>query len=232
MRWNEVMTEGLDYDCSNCGEHIGKASELPKGEVSCPNCGDTINNPYGYVVSKGTDEKFGRLALTDVTVESGTTQATLKTSKGAVLGSLIQYGRDWADYDNGRWGAYCSAIKKSKKGFADKKKAVEWIVRQTRVAKKSQVSEAMGDPMIFGHTVPNWSHEDEEGDAAYYSDGSFASPAQVLQRDGQWEIWFHSEDNHFVNTAAEAETILKKYGNTEYEGWESFAPQRPHGMED
>ena len=232
MRWNEIMNEGLDYDCSNCGEHIGKASELPKGKVSCPNCGDSFNNPYGYESSRGSDEKFGRLAFTDVTNEEGCIQGVLKTSKGATLGSLIQYGPKWLDYDNGKWEAYCSAIKKRKKGFADKKKAVEWIVRQTRVVNKSQVSEAMGDPMVFGHTVPNWSHEDEAGDAAYFSDGSYTSPAQVLQRDGRWEVWFHSEDNHFVDSATEVEAILTKYGCTDYEGWEDFGPQRPHGMDE
>ena len=232
MKWNEIVTEGAEVECSRCGDLIGKAKELPKGTVSCGNCGNTESNPYGYEHSKGSDEKFGRLVFTDVTNEEGCIQGTLKTGKGVTLGSLCQYGPKWMDYDNGNWEAYCSAIKKRKKGFADKKKAVEWIVRQTRVAQKATVAEAMGDPMIFGRTVPNWDHEDEQEDAAMFVGDPMYQPAQVLYRDGKWQVWFHTEDQHYCKTAQEAEAVLKKYGYTTYEGWDSFAPQRPMGMED
>ena len=138
MKWEEIITEGAEVICSRCDDLIGKAKELPRGSVSCGNCGNTEPNPYGYEHSKGNDEKFGRLVLTGLYTEEGTIQGTLKTSKGAILGSLCQYGPKWADYDNGNWEAYCSAIKKRKKGFPDKKKAVDWIVRQTRAVMKAQ----------------------------------------------------------------------------------------------
>ncbi len=232
MKWNEIVTEGVDLECPNCGEHIGKASELPRGKVSCGNCGDQLDNPYGYNHSRGSDEKFGRLVFTNVTNEEGCIQGIIKTAKGVTLGSLIQYGPKWLDYDNGNWEAYCSAIKKRQSGFPDKKKAVEWIARQTRAAQKSQVTESESQITIFGHTIPNWEVEADQNYVAEFVDDPYYAPAQVYYELGNWQVYFHSEDVHSCKSQEEAEAVLTKYGYTDYQGWESFAVRIPHGMDE
>jgi hypothetical protein len=135
----EGLNEGAELRCPNCDDYMGKASENNE-KITCSNCGEKFTNVGGIRRNDLPGEKFGRLVLTNLTNEDGCVQGTLKTAKDVTLGSLIQYGPKWHDYDNGNWEAYCSAIKKRKKGFPDKKKAVEWIVRQTRVVMKANNS--------------------------------------------------------------------------------------------
>lgn len=199
MRWRQI-TEGVEIDCSTCGDLIGKAKELPKGKVTCGNCGNTENNPYGYEHSKSNDEKFGRLVLTNLEVEDGTTQGTLKTSKGVALGSLIQYGSKWHDYDGGKWEAYCVAIKKRRTGFPDKKKAVDWIVRQTRASMKQEVTEDTGD---FDN-IPDWDTQDIQDTAPvaeFQKRGRFADQPQV--------VWVYKKKGLFFATLGDEDLKFK-----------------------
>jgi len=148
MRWNEIVTEGSDYNCPNCGEYLGKASEViaNNGEY-CGNCG--------------------------------------------------------------------------------------WEANPRKPAKKAarKMREAMGDPMIFGRTVPNWDHEDEKGDAAMFRGDPMYQPVQVLYRDGKWQVWISTEEQEFFKTSQQAEAYLKKNGFTEFEGWDEFNPQKPAGID-
>lgn len=149
------LSEGAELYCPNCNDYMGKPSENDEN-ATCSNCGEKFFNNGGAKRSKGTDEKFGRLSLTNVEIEDGTTQARLQTSKGQPLGSLIQYGRQWDEFDNGNWEAYCMAIKKRKKGFPDKKKAVDWIVRQTRATMKSNASVTEATTNSGLDQIPSW----------------------------------------------------------------------------
>lgn len=221
MRWTQI-TEGAEVTCSRCDDLIGKAKELPKGKVTCGVCGNTENNPYGYEHSKGAEEKFGRLSFTNVTVEDGCTQGRLETSKGQPLGSLIQYGSQWHDYDDGKWEAYCMAIKKRKKGFADKKKAVDWIVRQTRAAMKTPVGEsdlnefaASQERMIFGRTVPNKGEGHEADYAVYGSDDN--RQVQIVFNNGTFEV-MNNGKRIARGSAQEIEDKLTKYRLTNFLG--------------
>lgn len=229
MKWNEIITEGAEVECSRCGDLIGKAKELPKGTVSCGRCGNTESNPYGYDYSKGSDEKFGRLVFTDVTVEDGCTQGTIRTSKGNALGSLIQYGPKWDSYDNGKWEAYCTAIKKRKKGFLDKKKAVEWIVRQTRVAAKPGITEEelnefadSQSRMIFGHSVPDKGVGLEADMAVFASEDN--RQVGIVWDNNQFVV-FNREVPIFKSGDAQAvESKLTKYRLTNFLGLQHFGP--------
>lgn len=107
-----------------------------------------------------------------------------------------------------------------------------WSAKPRKPVRREGMDEAMGDPMIFGHTVPNWDHEDEQDDAAMFVGDPMYQPAQVIYKDGHWQVWFHTEDQHYCKTPQEAEAVLKKYGYTTFEGYDSFSPQRPAGMED
>lgn len=230
MRWTQI-TEGAEVTCSRCDDLIGKAKELPKGKVTCGVCGNTENNPYGYEHSRGNDQKFGRLVLTNIDVEEGTTQGTLKTAKGVSLGSLIQYGPKWHDYDGGKWEAYCMAIKKRKKGFPDQKKAVEWIVRQTRVVLKSQtesisesfetgLDESFGDHMILGNSVPVWDNVDHQDAAVFKSD---TKSVEVFYRDGEYEVWNGPKMIYQTDSQESLEAKLTKYKLTKFDGVHLFS---------
>jgi len=148
MRWNEIVTEGSDYNCPDCGEYLGKTSEV-------------IANHGEYCGNCGWEAK------------------PLKTKKPA-----------------------------------------------------RKMREAMGDLMIFGRTVPNWDHEDEREDAAMFSSDPMYQPAQVLYRNGRWEVWFSTEEHESFKTNTQLEQFLKKRGYTEFDGWETFSPQTPPGVDD
>lgn len=231
MRWNDIVTEGSDFNCPNCDDYMGKAKEVD-AKGTCSNCGASYTNPGGVQRARAGDEKFGRLVFTDVEVEDGTTQGTLKTSKGAVLGSLIQYGRLWDAYDGGKWGAYCSATKKRRTGFPDKKKAVEWIVRQTRTVMKQSVSEEQGTNIkMFGSVIPDWEVEADQGYAAMFQGDPMYAPAQVHYELGKFYVALSSEEIESFTTQADAEAYLQSIGYTTPDGWDDWRPQTPAGME-
>lgn len=160
--WNEIMTEGSDFECPNCGDYMGKSKEV-LASGTCGNCGEKYSNPGGSVIRQGNVEKFGRLEFRPE-FEEGTTQGTLQTKDGKVLGSLIQYGQKWFDYDGGKWEAYCTAIKKRKKGFPDKQKAVEWIVRQTRATIKASMP--IEESVSGLAEIPSWDDLDPMAEQA------------------------------------------------------------------
>ena len=48
MKLSDIVTEGSNLHCPNCGEDLGKDTQNPKS-MSCGNCGeDDIKNERGY----------------------------------------------------------------------------------------------------------------------------------------------------------------------------------------
>lgn len=218
MKWTEI-TEGAELYCPNCDQYMGKPSENDE-DCRCGNCGTQFHNNGGIKRYKMSDIKFGRLVLTDLEEENGSISGTLKTSKGQTLGSIVQYGPEWYDYDNGKWEAYCSANKANKKGFPDKKKAVEWIVRQTRVSMKSNVTEGFGEHMVFGHSIPVWGQGGDD-DAALFSGAG--RMVEILVRNGNYEVWNANSLIYKTQDTDALEQRLSKYRLTKFEGIQGFS---------
>lgn len=222
MKWTEI-TEGAELYCPNCNDYMGKPSENDEN-VTCSNCGEQFHNNGGIRRNKMPDVKFGRLVLTDLENEEGCIQGMLKTGKGANLGRLTQYGPRWHDYDDGKWEAYCIATKGNKKGFPDQKKAVEWIVRQTRVAMKTKtesLQEAKTD-MVFGHSVPNWANPDHHDDALVFTNKD-GRECEIYANDNKMEMFVAGKHVKTAATTGDVEKILTKYRYTRWMGVQMFS---------
>lgn len=250
MRWNEVITEGSDYNCPNCDEYLGKASEvIANNNEYCGNCGwsaddDKPKKPAAapapaakplprskqtVVKTSGEFEarvypgrKSGGLyflgkAPSNMDISGGCVGEVAKLDDGTFRATRrLMYGRK---LDLGAHATMTQAMNALKARFKSELKKYGY-----KAPKREDVAEAIGDPMIFGRTVPNWDHEDEKLDAAYFTGDPMYAECQVLYRDGEFEVWFHSEDQHFCKTAEEAEAVLKKYGYTTFSHIDEFSP--------
>lgn len=125
MRWNEIINEGSDFNCPNCGDYLGKDTEVGN-PAYCGNCGKSSTNSSGSALSKTTSSTGGRYTTT-IEEDNGAVFITVKHD-GKHIGTLIQYGPQFLDFDDYKWLAHPARGQDKTFDESERNAAAQYIV--------------------------------------------------------------------------------------------------------
>lgn len=236
MRWNEIIKEGSDFNCPNCGEYLGKASEIElNNSYYCGNCGWDARKPEPKAVPKSkqpTEKTSGDYTISvnpsktqaDLTY-NGTPVSIIKVGDQAGTATMMSKGvyvASWkVDFYNshkiqGQFPTLTQAINAVKRMHQSKVK--EYLkARKKSTRRVGEMIDEGTDTLFMGvSSIPNWSEEDEQWVLVFSNEGGHEakihreSSGIIAEIDNSWDQGFKDE--------AEAEAWLKSEGYTKFVG--------------
>jgi len=236
MRWNEIINEGSDFNCPNCGEYLGKASEIELNNSRyCGNCGWSDRKPEPKAVPKSkqpTDKTSGDYSIrinstktqADLTY-NGTPVSIIRPGDGAGTATMMSKGvyvASWkVDFYNshkipGQFPTLTQAINAVKRMHQSKVKEYMKARKKSTRRVGEMIDEDVGSLFMGVSSIPDWSQEDERYVLVFSNKGGHEAKVHrdengiSAEVDNSWDKGFSDE--------ASAEAWLKGEGYTNFVG--------------
>jgi ribosomal protein S27E len=130
MRWNQIINEASDFNCANCGDYMGKDTEV-SNPAYCGVCGHTSANPRGGRPAQIQKQNTNGVEFV-TTRDDGYTHILVKRDDKN-LGYLQQFGQAFLAFNDFKWevtvfrGTQTATAEFSQQ---NKDAAIEWILQQ------------------------------------------------------------------------------------------------------
>ena len=253
MRWKEIVTEATDYNCPECGDYLGKESEvIANNNEYCGQCGwqakprkatqtNQAPKPAPKPVPKSKQTLVKKSGDYEARIYPGRKTAGLYYLANKDKLDNVCKGEVRASENGGfipTW--YASNYHKfqlpAQPTMAAALNAIKARHKKLLKAKPGTkyvdlVNESEENIRLFGSVIPDWEVEADQGYAAIYQGDPMYAPAQVHYELGKFYVALSSEEIESFTSVADTEAYLQRIGYTTPDGWDDWRPQTPAGME-
>lgn len=253
MRWKDIVTEATDYNCPECGDYLGKESEVIANDAEyCGQCGWEAKSKKASRIARTPAPISKPLPKSKQTLvkKSGDYEARIypgrKTAglyylankdkldnvcKGEVraseTGGFIPtwYASNYHKFQLPAQPTMAAALNTIK---ARHKKLLK-AKPGTKYA--DLVNESQDNIRVFGNVIPDWGVEADQDMGALFNNEPLYAPALVHYELGKFYVAVSSEQVEVFTSSEQVEAFLTKYGFTDYDGWDDWRPRTPYGVD-